>query len=46
MLRVRAGFQDAGDQVLSLGADGGCPSDETRRAPFEIFLMGFGHVFR
>jgi hypothetical protein len=38
-------LQDAGDQFLSMRADLSCPADEPRGGPFEIFLMGFGHVF-
>jgi hypothetical protein len=41
---VRTVLQDAGDQFLSGRADLRCPSDEPRRSPFEIFLMGLGHM--
>jgi len=38
-------LQDVSEQFLSLRADLSCPSDETRGRPFEIFLMGLGHMF-
>src|SRR5271157_1208386 len=43
---MRTVLQDEAEQFLSLRADGPCPLDETGRSPFEIFLMGFGHVLR
>lgn len=32
------------EQFLGLRTDRSCPLDEPGRSPFEIFLMGFGHV--
>ena len=37
-------LQDKGEQFLSLRADLSRPSDEAGGSPFEMFLMGFGHV--
>ena len=38
-------FQDVGDQFFGVGADLGGPADDPGGGPFQVFLVGFGHMF-
>jgi len=44
MVGMEFGFENVGDELFSMGAMFGCPSDHAGRGPVEIGLMGFGEV--
>ena len=45
LLGMGFAFQDVGDQFFGVGSGLGRPADDSGGGPFQVLLMGFGHMF-
>jgi len=45
LFRMFTFFHNAGSQIPGVGSVFTCPLQDSGRGPFQIFLMGLGHMF-